>query len=237
MRRRRQRNPSIPTQNLDSFLDILTNTVGVLMFISLFVTLITVEAGNIIRTPLVAESKKIAYYFEVAGNKVNYIEQGKIDAQLDNFLRSLPTCYEPNIPKNPSLSLSQYYQEQIREYEYCQNEKNQKLKNFRGTTSHYDVQFMNSNSLVYKPKASAKRESKKELTQKNSDFRKILEELDPRINYLAFIVRPDSFEAFRVARQQARKYGFDVGWEPYETDTPIVIVFGSQGQGRAIGVQ
>lgn len=53
-----RRKLAVPGQNLDSFLDILTNTVGVLMFVSLFVTLIAVEADSIVRTPLATKTQK-----------------------------------------------------------------------------------------------------------------------------------------------------------------------------------
>ena len=43
MSRRRIRENNAPSQNLDSFLDILTNTVGLLMFIGLFISLLAVE--------------------------------------------------------------------------------------------------------------------------------------------------------------------------------------------------
>lgn len=64
MRNRRARKISNPSQNLDSFLDILTNTVGVLMFIGLFVSLLAVEAGTIIRTPLRSETNKIPNFLK-----------------------------------------------------------------------------------------------------------------------------------------------------------------------------
>ena len=47
------------------------------------------------------------------------------------------------------------------------------------------------------------------------------------------MVSPDSFDAFRVARQKAWSLGFEVGWEPISQDR--ILVFGSGG--RSIGVQ
>ena len=58
MRTRRYRQLNSPSQNLDSFLDILTNTVGVLMFISLFITVVAVESSTIVTTPLVSNTEK-----------------------------------------------------------------------------------------------------------------------------------------------------------------------------------
>ncbi|MGK7873621.1 MAG: hypothetical protein AB4426_10025 [Xenococcaceae cyanobacterium] len=233
MKRRRHRQHTLPTQNLDSFLDILTNTVGVLMFISLFVTLVAVEASTIVRTPLVSNSKKNPYFFEVRGNRVTYIDDETVDHQIENLIESLPTCYKPNIPSQLDLYLYEYYLDRIEEYKACQTNRIQSLKDFRAETAYYKVRFFNLDSLVYEPIKAVDGESREELTQVNSEFKTVLRKLDPQTDYLAFIVRPDSFEAFRVARKQAWKDGFDVGWEPQMEDTAIV--FGSQG--RAIGVQ
>ena len=46
------------SQNLDSFLDVMTNTVGVLVFICLFVYLVAAQATKTIRTPIVSQSDK-----------------------------------------------------------------------------------------------------------------------------------------------------------------------------------
>lgn len=74
MRRRQHKQHNPPTQNLDSFLDVLTNTVGVLMFVSLFVSLVAVESATIVRTPLVSSTQKTPQFFEIRGNRVVYID-------------------------------------------------------------------------------------------------------------------------------------------------------------------
>jgi len=67
----------------------------------------------------------------------------------------------------------------------------------------------------------------------NSSFINTLKQLNPDVNYIAFIVRPDSFETFRVAREKAWSIGYEVGWEPFAQDK--ILVFGSGG--RSVGVQ
>jgi len=232
MRRRRYRNPVAPTQNLDSFLDILTNTVGVLMFIGLFVSLLNVETDTIVRTPLLSETTKTPHFFELRDNEVVYLDKEKVDQQLQKFNDSLSTCSQPEPPSTFNRVLYEYYIDQLKEYRNCVNQQAQSLRNFRATTDHYKV-FFNSSGLVFQAKEDAPGESPKELTQNTSDFRSVLETLNPETDYLAFLVRPDSFSSFRQAREIAWEENFDVGWEPMLTDT--VIVFGSGG--REIGVQ
>lgn len=235
MRRRRHRQSAIPAQNLDSFLDILTNTVGVLMFIGLFVALISSEAGYIIRTPLVAQTRKVPYFFEVRDGKVTYVDTREVDRQVQGWLNSLPACPRPSYSDTSDPYLSEYYRAEIQQYNDCIDRKVERLQGFEAETAHYTVRLENLNSLLYQPKSN-EGESAEELLLTDSDFRSTLEELDPKSEYLAFIVRPDSFDTFRKARTQARKQGYDVGWEPYEEETPIAFTaFGSGG--RSIGVQ
>ena len=50
------------------------------------------------------------------------------------------------------------------------------------------------------------------------------------------VVKADSYEAFRAAREVAWKQGFDVGWEPQTVDTELAFnVLGSGG--RAVNIQ
>jgi hypothetical protein len=232
MRRRRRKN-NLPTQNLDSFLDILTNTVGVLMFVSLFITLITVQTGSIVRTPLVKASKKQPYFFEIRNNRVSYIDDKIVDQQLNKLLDDLPTCKEPPLPSAVDDLSYQDYVFQLQEYERCRLTMIKELQSFQTETEFYRIRFVGGDSILYEPKSENAGETIKELSQKEAKFATLLKSLNPKTDYLAFIVRPDSFATFRVARKQAWDKGFDVGWEPHTLQTPII--FGSGG--RAIGVQ
>ena len=204
------------------------------MFIGLFVALISAEAGYIIRTPLVTRTRKVPHFFEVRDGKVTYVDTRGVDQQVQSWLNSLPACSRPDYSDASDPYLSDYYQEQMQEYNDCISAKVQQLKGFKAETAHYQVRLEKLNSLLYEPIKEG--ESVEELPQADSEFRETLEDLDPSSEYLAFIVRPDSFDAFREARSQARRVGFEVGWEPYEEETPIAFTaFGSGG--RAIGVQ
>ncbi len=231
--RRRKRNLNLPTQNLDSFLDILTNTVGVLMFVSLFISLVAVESGKLVRTPLVSPSNKSAYFFEVSNNKIIFVDAQEVENKLSILMQSLPECTRPQLPSSDNFALYQFYLEQLSQYETCRQGNLQKIQNFEVQTGSYRVRFYDSDALVYEPLNQEVGDSIEELTQADSEFQTVLKQLNPQTNYLAFIVRPDSFSAFRLARQQAWRLGFDVGWEPHRANLPLV--FGSQG--RAIGAQ
>lgn len=221
-----------PTQNLDSFLDILTNTVGVLMFIGLFVALISLEAGTIVKTPLVSNPNKNSHFFEVTKDRVMYIDTNEIERQLRDFSASFPSCQRPTMPDYSYSSNYEYYYQQLAEYRNCLLNQMSKINSFEGKTDNYQV-TINQDSLVYRPISPQAGEDPKQLVKADSQYNKVLATLDPQKDYLAFVVRPDSFKAFRQAREQAYQKGFSVGWEPQKSNVPVI--FGSGG--RTIGVQ
>jgi len=231
MRRKRYFTSQHPQQNLDSFLDILTNTVGVLMFISLFITLVAVQSSTIVRTPLAKETDKQVNFFEISGNRVIYLDNKSVSQQIQEFMGNLQICTEPSYISGMLDS----YIDEIRNYQICVQNKVQELKQFRAKTQNYEIELVDLKSLSwrYNPKSSNDGESGIELNRSNSEYRNILSKLETDQDYVAFLVRPDSFATFRQAREIAWKAGFDVGWEPQTPETPIV--FGSGG--RTVGVQ
>jgi hypothetical protein len=233
MRSRRPRNNNNPRQNLDSFLDILTNTVGVLMFIGLFVSLLAVEAGTIIRTPLRSETMKIGKFFEVRNNEVFYLNDPQLENKIDETVATIPNCFRPNTPENIPNYLYSFYIQEIEKYDRCIRNRNLSLEKFYYDNGDYIVTFTPQGSLKYQPNSLSQGDTIKDLRNTGSEFNRILNQLDPNVNYIAFVVRPDSFAAFRAARQIAWNSGYEVGWEPLPQDR--VLVFGSGG--RSVGVQ
>ncbi|MBR8827637.1 MAG: hypothetical protein DSM107014_06960 [Gomphosphaeria aponina SAG 52.96 = DSM 107014] len=234
MKRKRFRKSLRPITNLDSFLDVMTNLVGFLMFLSLFVSLLAVEGGTIIRTPLVSSSNKNPRFFEVRENQVSYIDYELIDYQVEKFFASLPGCEQPQRKESSfNNAYSNYYEQELELFQQCLKQKSDLIKTFRARTNYYQVSFVDNDALLYEPLETVEGESLAEVEKNYSQFNQQLNEFDPEIDYLAFVVRPDSFETFRKVRDLARRAGFDVGWEPSNSDTPIV--FGAGG--RTIGVQ
>lgn len=233
MRGRRIRKQNNPGQNLDSFLDILTNTIGVLIFVSLFVSLLAVETGTIIRTPLRSETNKVGRFFEVRNNQVFYLSDSKLEAEVEQILSTLPTCKTPEVPENIPSYLQSFYLQEIQQYEQCLKTRSIRLENFYYDNGNYLISFTDEGSLKYDANSSSQGEDSKVLKKTDSKFINTLKQLNSEVNYIAFVVRPDSFEAFRVAREKAWSLGFEVGWEPIPQDR--VLVFGSGG--RSIGVQ
>lgn len=234
MRHRKSRRISPPDQNLDSFLDVLTNTVGTLMFISLFVGLIASEADSIIKTPLVSKTEKTPRFFEIRNNIVTYVDDEKVGQDMEEVIGNLPNCNKPDFDLSAEANSNQYLLA-LNNYKSCINSRASRLVNFQTQTEYYNVTMVNASTFSYRydPIASKVGETKEQFSLPESKYNQILASLNPEKDYLAFIVRPDSFSGFRAAREQAWTKGFNVGWEPHKSELPIQ--FGSGGQ--AINVQ
>ncbi len=218
---------SPPEQNLDSFLDIMTNTVGALMFISLFITLVTVQSAAIIRTPLLKTSDKKVHLFELQGDRAYYVDTALVQDQVEAALAQLPDCRNPDA--DPRLAPADYLY-RLEEYQFCIIEVGDRLQNLHVETEDYQVKLINLDAFAFRYDAKTLSPPSPELT---APFAQHLQGLDPHQDYVAFIVRPDAFPTFRTFRQAAWKEGFDVGWEPLNQGNPLIL----SNRGRSIGVQ
>ena len=227
--RSRRRNIQI-NQNLDSFLDILTNTVGVLMFISLFVTLIATGGSSktkiTIQTPLSSPTDKESLWFEIKDNKVSYLDLRQVRKKELELSSNLPNCNQPS----GSVGSADYSLRQDN-YQSCLFSVIGRQSNFRAATKNYNVRAVDEGvSLLFDPVSAEVGETTAQLITANSQYRQVLSQNNSDKDYLIFIVRPDSFEAFREARKQAWQAGYEVGWEPHPQNAPIKIrtILGSE---------
>ena len=134
-------------------------------------------------------------------------------------------------PDSPSYLLRQS------SYQSCLQSVLGRQSNFRTSTDSYDIETVdNGVSLLFQPLSPEIGETTSQLTAPNSQFRRVLLQFDPEQNYLVFIVRPDSFEAFRTAKKQAWEAGYEVGWEPHPENSPIKIrtILGSELPGGQV---
>ncbi len=214
MRRRSRARRDAPAQNLDSFLDTLTNTVGVMVFVLLFVTLSAADATVLVRTPLWSATDKEPIYFEVTGDRVAWLDQESGSRRFDEYVGGLP---EPNW-YNAAYFIRRLYA-------------------FSTSTANHEVDVVGSFlsgtlGTRYRLHEGAG-ETRKALRLAGSDFQRMLAQADTAENTVAFIVRPDGFAAFREARKLANARGYESGWEPMDTGQDVVF----SSRGRSVGVQ
>jgi len=217
-RSRRRPQPQQPSQNLDSFLDVLTNTVGVMIFVCLFASLTAAVSPALVRTPIARETRKQGYFFECRENRAIPLDEDNASAAIQQFFR--------RVNDNPFVD-PQHLQQQFRDFSH--------------NTRYYTVRLSLVNfggqpiiQTLFQPRDRFGGESVASLDTSTSTFRQTLSRLSPSRHSLIFFVRPDSFDCFRAARAIAWRNGFDVGWEPMTEDRAIIFV---SGGGRRVTVQ
>ncbi|MDG2991170.1 hypothetical protein L3556_09550 [Candidatus Synechococcus calcipolaris G9] len=208
-----------PAQNLDSFMDVLTNTVGVMIFVCLFASLTAAVAPALVRTPLARESSKSSHFFECREDRVTPLDEDQASEEVQTFFRSL----DANSFTSPQALFAQ-------------------INGFQTRTRYYqvnlDVLTHQGSPIVqtkFTPLSTIDGETSQRLEQPRSQFQQTLNRLDPNRHSLIFFVRPDSFNCFRTARSIGWNQGFDVGWEPWPNERDIIFVSG--GGGRRVTVQ
>ncbi len=182
MRRRRARRRSTRDDrlSLDSLVDVVTNTNGMLILLAVFTTVMAVGKTYQVSYPMVRTTDKSPAFFECQNNRVV-------------------------------------------------------LMNRNGSASeHYRGMFVGTGFAMV-PNEEERGETREEIRQADSGLRGVIADLDPASEYAAFLVRPDSFEVFRAARDVLREHRAEIetGWEPFSQEGTVL--FGSRG--RAVNTQ
>lgn len=216
MRKRRAR-AQFDEPSLVPLADMLTNTVGIVVFILIFTVL---TAGGVVlakRLPLERKTDAKPLHVFCAGNRVLPLP---VDELFDEFFDPLgrPRGYF-GVP------------------DWVRKVETRKLENeyFEVTgdaqPSYHELAFGYSVSirltLVCLPKAGTG-ESAAELTRPASRLRQRLAAAQASGRFVHFFVRPDSLEAFEAARAVATEMNFGTGWRPVELDKPVR--FGQSGR-------
>jgi hypothetical protein len=205
----RRRNNQEIKLDLDTFLDVITNCIGVLMVITILAMINTKYMTFIVRTPFVRHTEKRPVFFECRNNRVIAVNKVNIQQQLE--------AYVEEISKNSY------------DYSRIANSTNLELKDVGDKYYRVDLaKLFRNNILVLVPKADIQGEPAEALRDTGTDFQRILKQIDPTQRFAFFLVRPDSFEAFRAARKLLWKKDIEVGWEPITEGQ--FISFGAKGR-------
>lgn len=209
----RRRNREEVSIELDSFLDILTNSIGIIVVITVVAILNSTHMTFIFRTPYARGTEKEPLYFECGGDRVTFVDKKKIDTELEDYRNSIK-----ELDLN-DLQVQKQLESGIRVVE----------------SAHYRVdlgRFAYNNVVVLVPKEARQGENINQIVLADSDYQKLVDKIDPEKHFVFFLVRPDSYEVFRKARQILWDRGIQGGWEPLEIGQQIT--FGSKGRKAVI---
>lgn len=182
--------------NLDPFIDIVTNVIGALFFMILFVALAALDVRRLVVTPLVSEGNTEPVVFVCNENRIFYPD---MEGLRDEFLEKLSQ------PSGDSVAdfLSSGDLDNL-------SVENDAYKLWVGADSEGEP------LVVYERLPGARGDSPGQLAEDmDARFVQTLRSLDSETQHVFLIVDADSFEVFQAARGKALQAGFSVGWEPY----------------------
>lgn len=202
--------------SFDSFLDIVTNVVGVMVLIAIVTVVnaagMTVSLGMPMARPAPETSDRIS--LECRGNRVVRIDEDELNRLFEEAVlehtgktwEDLDFDEADQVPKlfdNRDIGNSFY-----------------RIK-FELTEFSTGFSRVKRPAWIFEPRQAVQGESVGEFREETSAYQQLLTSLDATKHYLFFTVHPDSFEAFRAARRIARRRGLKTGWFPCELDEPL----------------
>lgn len=229
-RRYRLNRYSTDTSKLDIFLDVLMNAVGIFMLIAIVLTLeATLAQRLVLQVSRPPKEDKKPYFFEIRGEEIIDLTETRelVQEKVDELYVSQAACFL----------------ETALDYQTCLNEVIRQFATFQLETTYYQVRVdWEEGNFLYEPieeKISSAEEDLQKVSllpdESSSQLNRYLENIDSEQYYLAFITRPNGFSTYRKVREVALENNFEVGWEPYPYNQPLI--FSVSGEGRAIGVQ
>ncbi|MGO9244376.1 MAG: hypothetical protein ACLQDC_06350, partial [Verrucomicrobiia bacterium] len=200
MARRRIRKGE-PELLIVSFCDIVTITTAALFFCLLVTVQESVKIPVFRPTPRAKITAKQGIFFECRTNQLFYVDYAGLQDQVDKLTSTL----NPGVRSGDIESFLKALQGQEVGNEYYK----------------VDPRYLLVGKVGLEARPGVPGETMEELENPSSKFQSILSQLVKSNQYIAFLVRDDSFNIFRKARQVADTAGFDTGWELLGIDEPI----------------
>jgi hypothetical protein len=208
---RRRKHKGEPEMLIVSFCDIVTITTAALFFCLLVTVQEAVKIPILRPTPRAKVSSKQGVFFECRDNQLYFVDKAGLDDQVEKLMSTL----NPGIRGGDLESFLKAIQ-------------GQEVGNLYYKV---DPRYLLVGRMGLEARPGIPGETLGELADPNSKFQAILSQLDKDHQYIAFLVRDDSFSVFRKARQVADDAGLDTGWELLGINEPIK--FGEGGQAIA----
>ncbi|MGD1018864.1 MAG: hypothetical protein ABSA12_06040 [Verrucomicrobiia bacterium] len=200
MARRRIRKGE-PEMLIVSFCDIVTITTAALFFCLLVTVQEAVKIPLFRPTPRAKITSKQGVFFECRTNELFFVDKAGLDDQVEKLMSTL----NPGIRGGDLESFLKAIQGQEVGNAYYK----------------VDPRYLLVGQIGLEARPGVAGETISGLADQNSKFQAILSQLDKSRQYIAFLVRDDSFTMFRKARQVADEAGFETGWELLGIDEPI----------------
>ena len=191
---------------MDSFLDIMTNVVGIMILVAIVVTMNTRDISFALGIPVLTEPGDLEpAFFECTSGHVLYQD-------WELYRKAMKAIREEYERLKGRLTPE--------DFEHL-------LKRANIRDGNHVIEF--GPGIYYKRTHDRAGDRASELMRAESDFRRALRGLIPTEHYLVFNVHADSFGVFRTARRIARAEGFAVAWNPRQNEERIQFQIGRGG--------
>ena len=187
----RPKKKSVPTLNIITFCDIVTVSM-VAMFMVLIIVIDQAMRTPIVRPiPLALATTNAPVYFECRSNQVFYIDRKELE---DIRVKAMAEMRAKSGEQESML----------------QNAMNQDIGN---RFYHFENSFLVLGITALVPREGVPGVAIPELEKPDAVFQRVVNELDPLAHFIVYLVRDDSFDAYRKVRELSNKRGFLSGWE------------------------
>ena len=203
----RRKKKGEPELLIVSFCDIVTITTAAMFFAMLITVQEAVKIPVFKPTPRAVPTNKAPVFFECRGDQVFYVDKDNLDTQVAKLLSTL----------NPGLRGGDLTQ-------FLKAIQGQEVKN---ELYRVDPKYLLVGVMALEARIEARGEGVREIQRPSSRYEAALGQIDEKTRYVAFLVRDDSFNVFREAREVAYRRGYEAGWELLGADEPIK--FGAGG--------
>jgi hypothetical protein len=190
---RHRKRKSEPELLIVSFCDIVTITTAALFFCLIVTIQEAVKIPVFKPTPLARISSKQGIFFECRNDQLFFVDKTGLDGQVEELMSKL----NPGVRGGDLESLLKAIQGQDVGNAYYK----------------VDPRYLLVGQMGLEPRTGVSGEVAGDLASPNNKYRSMLSSLDKDKQYIAFLVRDDSFNIFRKARQVADSLGLDTGWE------------------------
>ncbi|MGD9873590.1 MAG: hypothetical protein AB7T27_04895 [Kiritimatiellia bacterium] len=202
--------------NLDSFLDIMTCLLGVLVLIIILTSIDASQIKMIVPTPMAHLSTKRPVFVECRGNLLYFVDIAQIRKALDDELARIEKEAAGDRDKMLQMMSSAVL-----------DTDNYKL----------DLSFALAGQNLLIPKPDAKGLSLDDVTvdtllmktvQTGGWYEKLLSEVNKEEDMITFLVRDDSYAIFKKARGFAWMNGIECSYELLDVTDPIKLGLGGE---------
>lgn len=205
MARRKRSRKVASSGSLDSFLDIVTNSLGLLILVALLSAFSAQGVKISLGTPIMtdADEGQEVVQFHVVNGRILPVDLKFCEVELTEFFTTADQA---------SVAAKYNAGPLANEFHRIELEP--------GVPGIYGI----GGSYVLTPVSEDAGDTVEDLDQEGSAFRTQIEELDAERQWVFFIVSSDSFEQFREFREFVKQQGLVVGWIPYRQGEPLRFV-------------